>query len=122
MATSRSPRSKPPKRDAPASITNPLIAAATRTGITDMDLVKNAARMASSSGQSVVDAVIELSEVEEGKFLEALAAELQWPWQAQLETQEDAGAELKRVCPARLALRPLLSGQGDQRLNLSDLD
>jgi general secretion pathway protein E len=84
---------------------NPLFTAATRAGASDMEAVKAAVREASSSGQSIVDAILERGTVNEQEFLEALATELNWTWQAKLQPDSDEGADLKRACPARLALR-----------------
>jgi general secretion pathway protein E len=90
---------------APSPPANPLFSAATRAGAADADVVREAARLAASSGQSVVDAVIENTGVNENNFLEALAGNLHWPWQPELEPDSESAAELKRACPARLALR-----------------
>ncbi|MFZ4763854.1 MAG: GspE/PulE family protein [Roseimicrobium sp.] len=84
---------------------NVLISAASRSGAVDLDLVKTAARDASSTGQSVVDAVIERAAMDEHRFLQALASELHWQWLPQLLPNGDDAADLKRACPARLALR-----------------
>jgi type II secretory ATPase GspE/PulE/Tfp pilus assembly ATPase PilB-like protein len=84
---------------------NALLSAATRAGAADVESLMTAVRDASSSGQSVVEAALEKSAVNEREFLEALSAELHWPWQAKLEPDEESAVELKRACPARLALR-----------------
>lgn len=83
----------------------PLLSAATRAGAADADAVNAAAREAAASGQSVVEAVIEKMSLDERGFLEALADEMHWPWQPVLQPDSDSAAELKRACPARLALR-----------------
>jgi general secretion pathway protein E len=82
-----------------------LLTAATRAGAADAELVRVAAREAAASGQSVVEAVIEKAALDERGFLEALAKEMHWPWQPVLQPDGDSAAELKRACPARLALR-----------------
>src|SRR5688572_23773041 len=84
---------------------NALLSAASRAGANDLESVKAAIREASSSGQSAVEAAIDKGAMNEREFLEALAEELQWPWHGRLDPDEDSTAELKRACPARLALR-----------------
>jgi general secretion pathway protein E len=84
---------------------NALLAAATLAGSQDLDVVKAAAREASVSGQPVVDAVLEKAALGEHEFLRALAHELHWPWQTELQPDMDEAAELKKECPPRLALR-----------------
>jgi len=84
---------------------NPVLEAATRSGVADLELVKGAARDASASGQSMIDAVLQNGQVVEHLFLHELAKEMKMPWEPQLQPDIDFGPELKRVCPARLALR-----------------
>lgn len=94
-----------------------LVTAARRAGATDTELVQTAAREAAASGQSVVEAVIEKTQLDERGFLEALAQEMHLPWQPVLQPDTESSAELKRACPARLALRYRLLPVGF--LNLS---
>jgi general secretion pathway protein E len=84
---------------------NPILQAATLSGVTDLEIVKSAAREATAGGQSVIDAVLEKTQVEEQLFLHELAKEMRLPWEPMLLPNGDEAPELKRACPARLALR-----------------
>ena len=84
---------------------NVLLSAATQAGSTDLDAVNTAVREASMSGQSVIDAVLERASLGEHEFLKALAEEMHWPWQPELQPDLEEAAELKKECPPRLALR-----------------
>jgi len=99
---------------------NPVLEAATRSGVTDLETIKSAARDATAGGHSMIDAVLENGQVEERVFLHELAKEMQMPWEPQLQPDIDFAPELKRVCPARLALRHRLLPLAFQDLPLPE--
>lgn len=63
-----------------------------------------AAREANASALSVVDAWLERGLLEEGA-LQRVADRLGWTWEPLLQPSAEAATELKRLCPARVALR-----------------
>lgn len=84
---------------------NLLVTAAEQAGVADADTVSAVVRESAVCGQSVVDATLTRFPVQETALLHGLADGLEWPWQPLLEPDTENATELKRVCPARLALR-----------------
>ncbi|WP_038159658.1 GspE/PulE family protein [Verrucomicrobium sp. BvORR106] len=72
--------------------------------VADPEDLKLAAQEANAAGLSLIDVFLERGLVEEA-MLQPLADELGWPWEPLLQPQLEEASELKRLCPARLALR-----------------
>jgi type II secretory ATPase GspE/PulE/Tfp pilus assembly ATPase PilB-like protein len=85
--------------------TSPLLVGATLAAAADPARVDTVVQEAAVGGQPVVDALLDRAGVDETAFLSSLAAQLQWPWQPSIHPDSDDAAQLKKACPARLALR-----------------
>ncbi|HSJ02677.1 MAG TPA: GspE/PulE family protein, partial [Verrucomicrobium sp.] len=83
---------------------NLVALAAAFPGVADPEDLKTTAREANAAGLSVVDLFLEKGLVEE-KMLQQLADQLGWLWEPLLQPNLEEASELKRLCPARLALR-----------------
>ncbi|WP_256200209.1 hypothetical protein [Verrucomicrobium spinosum] len=68
----------------------------------------------------MVDVFLERGLVEEA-MLQPLAEELGWPWEPMLQPKLEEASELKRLCPARLALRHRLLPLGVEETAASAL-
>jgi type II secretory ATPase GspE/PulE/Tfp pilus assembly ATPase PilB-like protein len=60
---------------------------------------------ANTAGQPVMDALLDRAGLDETQFSSTLAAGMDWGWLEVIRPDVDRSAELKRACPARLALR-----------------
>lgn len=86
----------------------------------DPEDLKVAAQEANAAGLSLVDVFLERGLVEEA-MLQPLAEELGWPWEPMLQPKLEEASELKRLCPARLALRHRLLPLGVEETAASAL-
>lgn len=86
--------------------------------VADPEDLKVAAQEANAAGLSLVDVFLERGLVEEA-MLQPLADELGWPWEPMLQPKLEEASELKRLCPARLALRHRLLPLGVEETTLS---
>jgi type II secretory ATPase GspE/PulE/Tfp pilus assembly ATPase PilB-like protein len=83
---------------------NPFCPASAFPEAVSTEDLQGSAREANAAGQSVMDVFLEKGLVQEDG-LPVLARELGWVWAPLLQPNLEAASELKRLCPARLALR-----------------
>ena len=67
--------------------------------------MRNVWRQATTSGAPLMDALFDEAGADETEFPRKLAEEMRWRWEAAVRPSATDAAELKRECPARLALR-----------------
>ncbi len=84
---------------------SPILEAATLSGDVDRGHLETLMSQATLGGQPVVDALLDTHSFDETKFLEAIASKLKWEMLTSLQPDSADTIELKRACPARLALR-----------------
>lgn len=103
--------------------------AAPRANLANQETLNHAIQEAAFMGLPMMDHVLDHGQVEEVALGRAMAEELKWPWQDVLHPKDEEAADLKRVCPARLALRHRLlpltlesDESGEQHLVLACYD
>lgn len=69
------------------------------------EVIRTVLMEANAAGQPVMDALLDRAGVDETQFSSSLAAGMDWGWLEVIHPDVDRSAELKRACPARLALR-----------------
>jgi hypothetical protein len=98
----------------PATMISILQSSARATGVDDSD-VQAAMTMAAAGGISPVLALIESGAVDERVFTRHLAEDLGWKWLETPQPEADDMAELKRMIPARFAVRHQVFPVGFER-------
>ena len=82
-----------------------MLQAAAAGGSCDLSTLSNVWHQATTSGAPLMDALFDEAGADEMEFPRKLAEEMRWRWEAAVRPSVADAAELKRECPARLALR-----------------
>jgi type II secretory ATPase GspE/PulE/Tfp pilus assembly ATPase PilB-like protein len=83
----------------------PIVEVLAAAGECDPEKIAGVLRETGPAGMPIMDSLLDRAGLDEEAFPSRLAAQLGWSWQSTLTPDAESAAELRRACPARIALR-----------------